>query len=400
MSELNHAAITFKTLFEAGSKAFKALMETAISPETKKVLREWGISEAAEMIGRSAQTLRNLEESEKIPKARLVQKGVRKERVYNLAEINSLRDFFGTRPRRPEDTEPAIIGFVNFKGGAGKTTSAISASQYFAKKGYRVLIIDCDSQGSATQMLGYIPDENFEEQDTILHVLIDHDSDMKSRIKKTYWNGMDIIPANLSLYNAELVIPSQIENYAIKNGKPLSFHNRLHKSLKDIQNDYDIIILDCPPSMGTISINAIFSANALIIELPPVITDFASTVQFFKMVSEVMERLPNKIYAFTRILITKYNGRNTAEHLTKFLKAFLGQFVMSNHMIESEAITKGAANMQTLYEIDAFDGDKRTYERAIQQADRVNEEIESLIKTMWNLSAKQPEINLLKDVAI
>lgn len=400
MSDLNQAAITFKTLFEAGSKAYKAIKQAAILPETKKTLREWGISEASEMIGRSAQTLRNLEESGKIPKARIIQKGIRKERVYNLAEINFLRDHFGTRPRKPNEAEPAILGFVNFKGGAGKTTSAILAAQYFAKKGYRVLIIDCDSQGSATQMLGYIPDEDFEESDTPLSILTDENDNIKSKIRKTYWDGMDIIPANLSLYNAEFIIPSQAGKYAIETGNKLPFHNRLNKALKKIRTDYDIVILDCPPSMGVISMNAIFSANALIIELPPVITDFASTVQFFKMVSEVMERLPNKIYSFIRILITKYNGRNTAENLTKFLRAYLGQFVMSNHMIESEAITKGAANMQTLYEIDTSDGDKRTFERAIQQADRVNEEMESLVRTMWNLSAKQPEISLVEDVMV
>lgn len=377
------AEVVFKNLYEAGAKAFKNLRNTAISPETTKKLKEWGISDTAQMVGRTSQTLRNLEEAGKIPTARQIQKGKRSERVYNLAEINHLRDMFKTRPEKPKGCESAIIGFVNFKGGAGKTTSAMCTAQYFAKKGYRVLFVDCDSQGSATQMFGYVPDEDFGENDTILNILTNQSNDIQNVIHKTYWDSLDLIPANLSLYNAELIIPTQIVECAEATGKQLPFYNRLNLSLQSIADNYDIIILDCPPSMGMISINAIYASNALLIEMPPVIVDFASTIQFFKMVSEVMERLPNKAYAFIRLLITKYNGRVNAMQLKDLLQAYFGEYVMSNSMIQSEAISKAASNMQTLYEIDKFDGDKRTYERAIQSADLVNEEIENLIQLMW-----------------
>ncbi len=217
----------------------------------------------------------------------------------------------------------------------------------------------------------------------ILNILTNQSNDIQNVIHKTYWDSLDLIPANLSLYNAELIIPTQIVECAEATGKQLPFYNRLNLSLQSIADNYDIIILDCPPSMGMISINAIYASNALLIEMPPVIVDFASTIQFFKMVSEVMERLPNKAYAFIRLLITKYNGRVNAMQLKDLLQAYFGEYVMSNSMIQSEAISKAASNMQTLYEIDKFDGDKRTYERAIQSADLVNEEIENLIQLMW-----------------
>ena len=175
------------------------------------------------MIGRSSQTLRNLEETGKIPKARTIDKGRKLERVYNLKEINYLRDFFETRPHKPKNAEPAILGFANFKGGAGKTTTAINTAQYFAKKGYKILFIDSDSQGSATGMFGYIPDRDFDENDTILNLLTDASYDLHKVIKQTYWDGLDLIPANLSLYNAELMIPIQIAEHSAKVGKPLPF---------------------------------------------------------------------------------------------------------------------------------------------------------------------------------
>lgn len=387
------ADVVFKKLFEAGAKAFKGLRDTAISPETEKKLREWGISDTAEMVGRTSQTLRNLEEAGKIPTARLVHKGKRSERVYNLTEINKLRDLFNTRPKKPSTSIPAIIGFINFKGGAGKTTSAICSAQYFAKKGYRVLFIDCDSQGSATQMFGFIPDEDFNENDTILNILVGKTRNIKQVIRNTYWGSLDLIPANLTLYNAELMIPTQIAEHYAKTGKQLEFYNQLNASLKQVYNDYDIIILDCPPSMGMISINAIFAANALLVEMPPVIVDFSSTIQFFKMVYEVMERLPKKVYAFIRILVTKYNGRVNAMQLKELLHAYFGEYVMANSMIQSEAISKASSNMQTLYEMDKFDSDRKTFDRAVQSADLVNEEIENLIHLMWKYSERNIEMS-------
>ena len=373
----------FKSLFEAGAKAFKNLRNTAIAPETQKILKDYSISDVAEMVGRTSQTLRNLEEVGRIPQARLAQKGKRSERVYNLREINQLRSFFNTRPKKPTNSPPAILGFINFKGGAGKTTSAVCCAQYFAQKGYRVLFIDCDSQGSATQMFGHIPDEDFSENDTILNLLIGQSHNIREVIRKTYWDSLDLIPANLTLYNAELIIPTQIAEYAAKTGKQLAFYNQLNLHLKQIYEDYDIIILDCPPSMGMISINAIYATNALLVEMPPVIVDFSSTIQFFKMVYEVMERLPTKNYGFIRILVTKYNGRINAMQLKELLHAYCGEDVMSNSMMQSEAISKASSNMQTLYEIDKFDGDRKTFDRALQSANLVNEEIENLVKLMW-----------------
>ena len=370
-----NAVEVFKQLFNSGSQSFKSLKDFAISPESEKKLKVWGIAETAEMVDRTTQTLRNLEKRDQSFQPSSNDEG--KRRAYTLKDINKLRDLYGTRPKRAPGTEPAILGFMNFKGGAGKTTTAVTAAQYFAKQGYRVLLIDCDSQGSATQMFGYIPDEDFDEDSSILKVLLRASTSLKDVIVKTYWDGLDLVPANLALYNAELTIPTMLREMP-------DFYTSLKLAIDKEKDNYDIVILDCPPSMGMISINAAFAANSLIVQMPPNIVDFASTIQFFKMVGEVMERLPEKNYAFIRILITKFNGRSTARQMLEFMQQFYGSYLMRNYMIESEAIAKSAASMMTLYEVDNFIGSKKTYDRAIECADRVNGEIEELIHTMWD----------------
>lgn len=384
-----NAAQTFKKMAEKGVDAFKMLRDIATGPNKTKQLRDWGITEAAAMIGKTPQLLRELEKEGRIPEARRAAKGNSTERVYSLREINILREYFGTRPRKPQGADPAILCVSNFKGGAGKTETAVSLAQSYAMKGYRVLMVDLDSQGSATYKFGYVPDEDITQEETALSTLLGEtpSNEMQNLIRHTYWDGIDLLPANLSLYNAELILPMQFADYANNPNHENPFYNRLNEGLKEVYDQYDVMVIDCPPSVGMITINALFASNALIIPMPPVLVDFSSTIQFFKMLSEVMERLPEKKYNFIRVLLTKYNGRNAAEQLKALLNAFYNEFTMFNHMIESEAVAKAASNMETLHETCRFANDKKTYERAIQHANKVNDEVEMLFKTVWEVRA-------------
>lgn len=392
------ATKAFKYLYTKLSQGYAYLNKLALSPENTKQLRTWGITEAAEMVGRSAQTLRNLEDQDKITKPIILSKAKREDRRYTLKHINELRDHFGTRPNKPENFPPAILCFVNFKGGAGKTTTAVNCSQYFALKGYRVLLIDCDSQGSATHMFGFNPDEVFDENQTILNILTDENKDISNYVVKTYWDGLDLVPANLSLYNAELALPSKIADEATK-GIVYPFWNLLNNALKPVYDNYDIVLLDCPPSMGMITINALWAANMLGIGMPPVTVDFASTTQFTKMVYEVLERLPEKNYEFIKVFTTKNNTRNAADGVNKLLKKYIPEFFMVNSMIETEAIRTAASNLQTLYEMDKGLTDKKTYERAINCANALYQEFENSILEYWNNQSSSTDNVLIEDIA-
>ena len=117
---------------------------------------------------------------------------------YSLAELDAMREVFGTRPWRSPDDPPAIISVCNFKGGVGKSTIALHLAQHFAIHGYRVLMIDCDSQASSTMMFGYRPDIDLSEDDTLYGHF--HKPDLqgfRSIIRKTHFHGLDLVPANL-----------------------------------------------------------------------------------------------------------------------------------------------------------------------------------------------------------
>ncbi len=367
----------FESLESIGDQALDLLREQAFIPGSTKKLRTWGITEAAQMVGRTTQSLRTQEKKGKIPESIPGRKG----RAYSLEDINKIRDYFGTRNQRAEQDETAIIAFANFKGGAAKTTTAVHSAMYFAKAGYKTLFVDCDSQASATQVFGYNPDEHIENDETLLPCLIEN-KPLSEIIRQTYWPGLDLIPANLALYGAEFSLPV-MKARALSKNIQYDVHALLSTALEDVKERYDIIILDCPPSMGMISINAIYAANAFIIPVPPSMLDFASTIQFFAIVREVLSGFAPKEYAFVRMLITKHDGQDSNNTLVDTLRALYGKFMMRNMMYTSEAIRKASSDLLTLYEIEKYAGSKVTFDRAMNFTNNVNQEIEGLIHEMW-----------------
>lgn len=294
-----------------------------------------------------------------------------------------MRDFFKIRPRKNNNCNPAIIAFTNFKGGVAKTTAAIHSAQYFAKSGYKVLLIDSDSQASTTTCFGYTPDEEIKESETLSNFFLGRINSFKSLIKKTYWNGLDLIPANLSIYSIELKLPVIFEK-SISSGTPIQLHKLLHDGIQTIKNNYDIIIIDCPPAMSILNTNALYASNSLIIPVPPELPDVASMIQFFNMIYNTLEKFPDKEYNFIKILLTKHDSSITNHSIAEALRHLYGLHIMRAEMSMTQVIKKARAEMSTVYEVEKYKGSKKTLIRACQIIDEVNKEIEFLIKKNWD----------------
>ena len=381
-------------LYSKGSRSLEILRKSAVTPHDVKILKQWGISDAANMIGRTPQTLRNLEESGKIKSSRKIQNGKRIERVYSLKEINEIRELFKLRPSKPVGAKPVTIGIVNFKGGVGKSFTSLTLSQSLALKGCKVLLIDGDSQGTSThQGGGLIPDLHVKPDQTLLNVLIGESDDISPCIIKTHWDGFDLIPANLTLYNAEMIIPNQIYQHRQQTGKILPFYSRLKQALDKIKNEYDVIIIDTPPSLGFITLNVLFAVNGLMIPLLPSEVDYCSTVQFLNMAQESQSRLPAIDYHFVRLLISRHKPSSMqAKTMEGAIRQVFGSSVMTNYMIETEAVSKASADMKTIYEVEPHPNDKKTFKRATDHANQVAEELELLLKMVWSSPEKNVQV--------
>lgn len=383
-------------LYHKGSNALELFQKQATSPKDYKVLRTWGISDAAKMIGRSPQTLRNLEEANKIPKAQITKKNKKEIREYTLTKINQIREILNVRPHKPEGSITPVIGITNFKGGVGKSFTSITFAQALTMLGFKVLIIDSDSQGTTTHLGGgFIPDLQINADQTLLKILIGESTDLSKCIFKTHWDSLDMIPANLALYNAEMIIPQQVYVHRQKTGQTLPFYTRFSNALNKIKDNYDVVVIDTPPSLGFATMNVIYSLDGMIIPLQPSPADFASTVQFTHMAQESLRNLPKENFLFTKFLITRYKNTIQASDMKDVIEQVWGEHVLKNRIVESEAVSKSSANLKTIYETEPHPNDKRTYKRATNFTNAVTEEIVEELYKIWKVSKiDQPLLSL------
>lgn len=386
---LKDAGLTFESIADRGNVMLKALRAEEIAHT--KAPREWNAKAAAELIGRSAVWLRDHDTKNPV----LSPSGLR---VYTLERINAIRDEIGTRFKRPNGSDAFIIPVVNFKGGVGKSTHTVHLAQAAAIQGWRVLVIDLDPQASATFALGgVVPDLELDPEDTVLTALLDDASALPSVIRKTYFEGVDLIPASLAIQDLDLSLPNPNVSNEATLGHGLL---RLKNALTPVKDRYDLILLDCAPNIAALTCNALCAANGLIIPVPPSTYDIASMIMFSRTLGSVYSGLrKHKLGGsldYFRILITKYDvtGQENAYPMKRMsppkeaeakLRQLCENLVLSNYMVHSAEIERAARDMGTLYDTGKPRASRDTYQRAITRMDAVNNEILEELQTVWNM---------------
>ena len=350
--------------------------------EGKSLDVRFNVKQAAELVGRTEATIRKAEKNGDLEQPKRRESGQRD--GYSLEQINRMRDHFGTRPYRDESDEPVILGFQNFKGGVSKSTLSVHAAQYLALQGYRVLLIDLDPQASATLFFGLNPALDIDGEETALPYFAHEADDLRYAIRKTYWDGLDIIPSCLELYNAEYMIAGDTENKSTR-------FETLRNGVQTVAGYYDVVVMDAPPALGMISLNALRAANALIVPTPSALGDYGSTVTFLRMLVEVFEVMKSReldvSYSMVKVLAAKLNNSSAQIKLRDGMKKVFGDAIFSTAMIESVEYNSAAAGMRTIYE---YTGKKeQTYRRCRSNLDKVMGEIEESIRMTWPSHRRQ-----------
>ena len=188
-----------------------------------------------------------------------------------------------------------IIAVANQKGGVGKTTTAINLSSCLAEKGKKVLAVDMDPQGNMTSGLGV--DKNTVEN--TIYDLIIGESSIDEVLKKDIMKNLDIIPANIDLSAAEIeLIDVEDKEYIVRN------------VIKDIKDNYDYIIIDCPPSLSMLTINAMTTATSVLVPIQCEYYALEGLSQLIHTVDLVRDRL-NPEWEIEGVVFTMYDGRTT-----------------------------------------------------------------------------------------
>ncbi len=375
---LQNAPDVLEAFQKAGNQALVEVRNYVTSPHKIKQPKMWGINEAAKLIGTTSPTLRKHEKEHGKFENLQLSEGNRK--LYTLEAINYYRDKLNKKYTRPKGTSPIITAVTNFKGGCAKTTTAVHLAQHCAISGIKTLLIDLDPQATSTFLCGgIIPDVELEYEDTVAEVMLSDFNLIQSIIRPTSFDGLDILPSNLAIQDLELSLP----NFEINNSKQLgSPAERLKNALSKVEDSYDIIIMDCGPNLGILTINAILAANSILIPLPPNMVDFASFVMLTKTLQTLLDATGNN-FDFFRILLTKHNGSQEAINVENMMRTIYGGYVLGSSMCETVEISKAASDIQSVYEITKPRGSREAYRRAILHLDKVNNEIVDLFKQVW-----------------
>lgn len=371
------------------SEALDNHMRNSFQPESRKSLRKFPPAEVSELTGISMSNLRTRHQEGDFPE---VETDTRGRRLYSAEEIDQIRHVMARTGRNGEAYLPGrregdalqVISIVNFKGGSSKTTTAIHLAQRYALRGYRVLAIDMDPQASLTTMFGYRPEIEFAESGTVYDALrYDDPAPLSAVVRKTYFHNLDLAPAGLMLSEYETETA-----YALQHKIDPPFTQRLAIALDEIEAQYDLVIIDCPPQLGFTTMTALLASTGLLITVVPSMLDVASMAQFLEMAGETvrtLEEVSGPIdWHFLKFLIARYEPTDVPQsQMAGFLRSILLDQVLNTPMLKSTAISDAGMTQQTIYELEPAQVVRKTLERILESVNGVADEFERTIQAAW-----------------
>lgn len=420
----------FTVAAEICMRARDDLARRGYKPDGEKSLRRFGIWEITTfMLPVSAQHLRRvLKANPDLPQGQAEKTGGAK--TFTLEEVNQIRTFLesegqqgkGYRPYRPKDRPAKVVSVCNFKGGVAKTTTGAHLAMASALDGYRVLVIDLDSQASMSTMFGSMAED---EGQTAYSILAWHrarhaamtlgiddltSEELDDEIREaaavsaddvifgTHWPTIDILPAQLNLYWAEFQVPVWMQSH-----RSWQFWDALRAFLEaqNLLSDYDIIIIDTPPALGYLTINALSAADILLIPVGASFIEFDSTGRFFDMlyttfvsIEDSMARLHDDAPKFSwdavQVLLTRYDDAQQSE-LANVIQVYLDDFVANYRQEFTALVGQAGERVSGIYEASHTDFNRETYRRGRETFDRCYHEFKKLLIGCWERDRVEAE---------
>lgn len=431
LADLGDVALTaqFAQIAAACARGRDDLTSRGMNADGRKTLRlfsTWEITRYLIPVA-TAHFRRVLKQNPSLPQGRSETEGASK--WFTLDEVLRLRGHFATegskakeyKPYRPAGLPAKLVAVANFKGGVGKTSTAAHLAMSAALDGYRVLVIDLDSQGSMTSIFGgkvadewqtvfpllarhYATHLRGENQlrlargddplpldETLLAALETKTADL---IQKTHWPNIDLIGAQLNLYWAEFQIPVwRMQGRSWKLWDALTDMLAADGAL----DAYDVVFIDTPPALGYLTINGLAAADILLVPVGASFLEFDSTGRFFDMLHATFASIEDAENIAARALgraglafewdavravVTRYDGTQQAE-LAGLMQAYLGRTLSPHRQDFTALIGQAGEQVSGIYEADYRDFNRETYVRGRETFDATYAAFKRLLVGIW-----------------
>lgn len=244
-----------------------------------------------------------------------------------------------------------IISIANQKGGVGKTTTAVNISTILAKKGKKVMLIDADPQGNASSGLGLE-----KEVDVSLYDVLINDVEIEKTLKESGIKNLKVCPSNMNLAGAEVELVSQ-----------MSREQRLKEKLEEIKDEFDYIIVDCPPSLGLITLNAFTASNSVLIPVQCEYYALEGLGQLINTINLVKKHL-NKEIQIEGALLTMYDIRtNLSNQVVREVKKYFGNKVYKSVIPRNVRLSEAPSYGMPITEYDGHSKGARSYDKFVNE---------------------------------
>ncbi len=311
-------------------------------------------------------------------------------REWSMADARTWVKAFRGQHLRPAQAAGITITVANFKGGVAKTTSAVTLAQGLSMRGHRVLVVDLDPQGSATTLFGVLPDAEVEPEHTAMLLFAGSQDELGYAIRPSYWPGIDLVCAAPLLFGAEFALPARQTR-----DPGFEFWRCLDRGLDQARADYDVIVIDTPPALSYVTINALMAADGVIMPLPPSALDFASSAQFWDLFSDLCNQLirsrgQDKTFEFIDVLLSRVEASDAASSVVRqwVLEGYTEK-VLPIEIPKTSVTATASAEFGTVYDLPRGAMNAKTFARARDAYDRMCELIEQQIVAVWAMQIDQ-----------
>ena len=250
-----------------------------------------------------------------------------------------------------------VISVANQKGGVGKTTTTVNLGTILAKKGKKVLLIDADPQGNATSGLGVDKDVELSLYDVLVN-----ETEIEKTIQDTMIKNLKLCPSNINLAGAEVELVSM-----------MSREQRLKEKLEEIKDNFDYILIDCPPSLGLITLNSFTASDSVLIPVQCEYYALEGLGQLINTINLVKKHL-NKNLEVEGALLTMYDARtNLSNQVVKEVKKYFGEKVYKTVIPRNVRLSEAPSYGMPITEYDPRSKGAKSYEKFTKEFLKIND---------------------------
>lgn len=305
-------------------------------------------------------------------------------REWTMAESQVWARDLRAQHMRPAGVAGAVVTVANFKGGVAKTTTAVTLAQGLSMRGHKVLLVDLDPQGSATTLFGVLPDAEVEPEHTAMLLFTGEHQDLQYAVRQSYWPGIDLVCAAPLLFGAEFALPARQTR-----DPGFEFWRVLDAGLGLARAHYDVIVVDTPPALSYVTINALMAADGVLMPLPPSALDFASSAQFWDLFSDLCNQLvrsrgQDKTFEFIDVLLSRVESSDAASSVVRqWVLEGYGDKVLPIEIPKTAVTATASAEFGTVYDLPRGSMNARTFARARDAYERMCELVEQQVEAVW-----------------